>query len=197
MRIGVDVDGCWDNFGDGVHETLIARGQGHLWKSGPTEKPFWDFYRDWSNDDGTPWTFEQFKELVDWGVDHGIIFSGHWREGGIESLKSIFGMGHELIIINDRSWGSDPMNSQKNTIEAFQRAGVEYDELHFTANKTDVSVDMMVEDKWENFCALMNAGIPTYLITRPWNEAYGFHPNRIKSMAEYADIVEQLTLQKI
>lgn len=197
MIVGSDVDGCWDNFGDGVHESLIARGQGHLWKSGPTEKPFWDFYRDWSNPDGTAWTFEQFKELVDWGVDHGIIFSGHWREGGVEALKRIKELGHRLVLITDRSWGTDPKNSERNTIEAFRKAGIEYDELHFTRDKTSVPVDIMVEDKWENFCALMNAGVETYLITRPWNEAYGDHPNRITCMMDYADIVERKTLQKI
>jgi len=189
MRVGFDSDGCIDTFGDGVHEALIARGLGHLWKSGPTKESIWNFYEDWG------WTFAQFKELVDWGVDHGYIFSGHWRDGAIESVGRIARMGHEIIIITDRAWGSDPMNSQRNTIEAFQRAGIEYDELHFTADKTSVPVDTMVEDRIENYDALIHAGTPTWLINRPWNQVGLDARNRIDSIVDYADAIEQLTIQ--
>lgn len=188
MRVGSDVDGCWDNFGEGVHEALRMRGLGHLWKSGPTKKAIWNFFEEWG------WSFAEFKELVDWGVDQGIIFSGHWREGGLEALGRILSMGHELIIITDRSWGSKPENSERNTIEAFARAGIEYDELHFTADKTIVPVDVMVEDRLENYDALVAKGTPTFLINRPWNEVPGGDARRrINSMQDYADIIEEIT----
>lgn len=188
MRVGADSDGCIDTFGDGVHETLIETGQGHLWKSGPTPKSYWNFYEDWG------WSFAQFKELVDYGVDRGIIFSGHWRPGAIEAMGRIVSMGHELIIITDRSWGTDPMNSQRNTIEAFQRAGIEYDELHFTADKTVVDVDVMVEDRLENYDSLILKGTPTFLINRSWNEVEGGDGrNRINDISEYADAIERIT----
>jgi hypothetical protein len=186
-RIGFDCDGVLDTFGDGLHEAMIARGLGHYWKSGPTLKSRWDFFDEWG------WTKEKFKETVDWGVDQGIIFSGHWREGATESVKRVAELGHEIIIITDRSWGTDPMNSQRNTIEAFARAGIEYDELIFSADKTVGNVDMMVEDKWENFQACTDFCIDTYLITRAWNEDRGPHPKRINSVTDYADIVEEKT----
>ena len=195
MRVGADSDGCIDTFGDGVHETLKAWGLGHLWKSGPTKHAIWNFYEEWG------WTFTQFKALVDWGVDHGYVFSGHWREGAIEALGRIAALGHEIIIITDRSWGSDPVNSQRNTIEAFQRAGIEYDELHFTSDKTSVEVDVMVEDRIDNYDALVDAGTPTWLINRPWNKVEGHDMrNRINSMTEYADVIERITkygMQKV
>lgn len=188
MRIGCDSDGCIDTFGDGVNEALVARGLGHLWKSGPTKGAIWNFYEDWG------WTFAQFKELVDWGVDNGYIFSGHWRDGAIEALGRIARMGHEIIIVTDRSWGSTPESSHRATIDAFQRAGIEYDELHFTADKTSVSVDVMVEDRLDNYDALVAAGTPTFLINRPWNKVEGGDArNRIKDMMEYADKVEEIT----
>lgn len=188
LRVGSDLDGCVDNFSDGVLETLKRRGLGHLWKSGPTESPFWNFYEDWG------WDFAQFKELVDWGVDQGYIFSGNWRPGGLDALRRISAMGHDLILITDRSFGSDPMNSQRNTRAGFERAGVGYTELHFTADKTSVPVDIMVEDKLENYDALVLAGVPTYLINRPWNHVEGGDGrNRIDDMQEYADIVENVT----
>jgi hypothetical protein len=189
MRAGFDSDGCIDTFGDGVHEALIARGQGHLWKSGPTPHAIWNFYEEWPG-----WDFPKFKELVDWGVDHGYIFSGHWRPKALESIKRIASLGHEIIIITDRSWGSDPKNSERNTIEAFARAGIEYDELHFTADKTSVPVDVMVEDRIENYDALIKAGTPTWLINRGWNVVDGGDArNRINCVCEYADAVEEMT----
>lgn len=190
LRVGFDSDGCIDCFGDGVHDTLKVKGLGHLWKSGPTPHSIWNFYEEWG------WTFAQFKELVDWGVDHGYIFSGHWRPNAIESVGRVAKMGHQIIIITDRAWGSDPMNSQRNTIEAFQRAGIEYDELHFTPDKTSVHVDTMVEDRLDNYDALVANGTPSWLINRSWNKVEGGDMrNRIDGISQYADAVEAITAQ--
>ena len=190
MRVGFDSDGVLDCFGDGVHNTMKALGYGALWKSGPTEGSFWNFYEDWG------WDFARFKEMVDWGVDNGFIFTGHWRPGAIDAVKRINDLGHDVIIITDRSFGSDPMNSQKNTIKAFKEAGIEYSELHFTPDKTSVPVDVMVEDKLENYDALVKAGTPTWLINRSWNKVAGGDARmRIESVTDYVDIVEALSRQ--
>jgi hypothetical protein len=190
MRVGFDSDGVLDTFSEGVREALEARGQGHLWKSGPTPIPFWNWFEDWG------WTFAEFKELVDWGVDHGYVFSGHWRPNAVESVRRVAELGHEIIIITDRAFGSDPRNSQRNTIEAFARGGIEYDELHFTPDKTSVPVDVMVEDKLENYDALVAAGTPTYLINRAWNFIEGGDArNRINDVSEYADAIAAITAQ--
>jgi hypothetical protein len=187
-RIGFDSDGCIDCFSDGVHEAMVARGEGHLWKSGPTEEPFWNYYEDWG------WTYEQFKELVDWGVDNGYVFSGHFREHAVESVARIAKMGHEIIIATDRFFGSDPTNSHTATIEAYARAGIEYDELHFTKDKVAVDCDAFVEDRLENYDALVAAGVPTWLINRPWNKVEGGDDrNRINCICEYADAIEYAT----
>lgn len=186
LRVGFDSDGCLDNFGEGVRETLVAKGLGHLWKSGPTEKPFWNFYEDWG------WTFPEFKELVDWGVDQGIIFTGHWRDGAIDAVQRVKALGHEVIIVTDRAFGSDPLNSQKNTIEAYKNAGIEYDELHFSKDKCCVQTDMFVEDRLDNYDALEAAGVDVYLINRPWNDDDD-NRKRIRDVSIYASIVELKT----
>lgn len=187
-RIGFDSDGVLDNFGEGVHDTLVARDLGHLWKSGPTKKPFWNFYEDWG------WNFVQFKELVDWGVDNGYIFTGHWREGAIDAVRRVAELGHQIIIITDRGFGTHPSNSERNTIEAFANAGIEYDELIFSADKTVGNVDVMVEDKLENYDALVAHGVKTFLINRPWNLIEGGDArNRINNVTEYADAIERIT----
>lgn len=196
LTVAFDSDGVIDTFGDGVYETMVARGIGHLWKSGPTPHAIWNFYEEWKNEDGTPWTFEQFKELVDWGVDHGYVFSGHFREGAVEAVGRIHKMGHRVIIITDRAWGSDPRNSQRNTIEAYARAGIEYDELHFSADKTCVWSDIMVEDRIENYDRVVANGTLCYLINRPWNQVEGGDMrNRIDNITEFADEVERITKQ--
>src|SRR5690606_33248051 len=103
-------------------------------------------------------------------------------------------MGHEIIIITDRAWGTDPMNSQRNTIEAFARAGIEYDELIFSADKTVGNVDMMVEDRLSNYDDLINTGVDAYLINRGWNKVEGGDARkRINSVVDFADIVEEVT----
>src|SRR6478735_6497003 len=188
MRVGLDSDGVLDNFGNGVKAALEARGQGHVWKSGPTPQSYWDFFKDWG------WEYSEFKELCDWGVDNGYIFTGHWRRNAVESVARIKQLGHEVIIITDRSFGSDPMNSQRNTLAAFEKAGIKYDEIHFTADKTSVPVDMMVEDKLQNYDALVAAGAPTWLINRAWNLIPGGDGrNRINDVSDYADAVEAAT----
>lgn len=190
MIVGLDSDGCIDNFGEGVRETLVARGLGHLWKSGKTETSFWNFYEDWG------WSFNQFKELVDWGVDNGYVFTGHWRPHALESMNRIAATGAEVVIITDRAFGSDPQNSQRNTIEAFARAGIYYDQLVFSRDKTCVPVDMMVEDKLENYDNLVACSTPTWLINRPWNQVPGGDArNRINCICEYADAVEAAVKQ--
>lgn len=195
MRVGFDSDGVIDTFGDGVYDALVARGQQHLWKSGPTKKSIWNFYEEWQNDDGTPWSFAQFKELVDWGVDEGYVFAGHWRIGAIDAVNRVKELGHEVIIVTDRAWGSDPLNSQRNTIEAYAKAGIEYDEIHFTPDKTSVPVDTMVEDRIENYDPLIAAGTPTWLINRPWNEVEGGDArNRICCVTCYAEAIEYHTV---
>lgn len=188
MRVGFDSDGVLDNFGEGVKAALEAKGLGHLWKSGPTKGSFWNFFEDWG------WDYSQFKELVDWGVDNGYIFTGHWREGAQDAVRRVAELGHEIVIITDRKFGSTPANSEKNTIAAFQAAGIEYDELWFSADKTCAPTHMFVEDKLENYDALVAAGTHTFLINRPWNQVpEGDARMRIDNVSQYADFVEQYT----
>lgn len=179
MIVGFDSDGVLDNFGEGVKSALEARGQGDVWKSGPTKKPFWNFYEDWG------WDFEQFKDLVDWGVDNGYIFTGHWRPGAVETVRAVKRMGHQVVIITDRSWGTDPMNSQRNTIAAFEKAGIPYDKLLFSRDKTIEKTHIFVEDKIENYDAITAAGTECWLINRSWNEVGRDNRNRIQDVTQF------------
>lgn len=45
-------------------------------------------------------------------------------------------------------------------------------------------IDIFVDDKYENFLELNNAGINTYLFDAPWNQRYNVGYKRIKSLKE-------------
>lgn len=168
------------NFGQCVKDYLEATGQDHLWKSGPNPKPFWDFYKDWK------WTTPQFLDFCNEAADAGYLFRGNVRPNAVEAVRQVKEMGHEIIVITDRSFGTTPEVSHRATIEWWEEYGFpEYDEIHFSPDKTIVPTDVFVEDKYQNWEALMNVGTPCFLITRPWNDEYDVDGWRISDVKEY------------
>lgn len=187
-RVGFDLDGVLYNFGDSVKRYLDHIGQGHIWKSGPTKGVFWDFYKDWG------WTSQQFVQLCNDGADAGFIFTGPIRDHAVEAVERVARLGHEIIIITDRQFGTTPKVSHDNTTEWLAQHGIEYDELIFSADKTCVPTDFFVEDKLENYDALVAAGTNTFLINRAWNVVEGGDARmRIDSVLDYATFVEEYT----
>lgn len=190
MRVGVDLDGVLYNFGDSVKRYLEATGRGDVWKSGATPKPFWNFYEDWG------WTLDEFKTLCNEGADAGYIFCGPTRPNARTSIEWIKSLGHKVVIITDRAFGTTPEVSQKNTRDWLAHHRIPYDELHFSADKTVVATDMFVEDKVENFVALEAAGTDTYLITRSWNEHFETD-KRINDIIDFAFKVRNASRVKV
>lgn len=180
MRVGVDSDGVLYNFGDSIYRYLKSIGQENLWKSGPNVKSYWNFFEDWG------WTYQQFKKMCDDGVDAGYIFRGPLRDNAKEALDEIREMGHEVIIITDRTYGSTPEKSQVATILCFDENNLNYDELHFNRDKLCVPTDIFVEDRLENYDALEAGGVLVYLINRAWNEVPGGdNRRRINDISEF------------
>jgi hypothetical protein len=66
--------------------------------------------------------------------------------------------------------------------------GIPVTSLTFSRDKTVVPVDAFIEDRPENFQDLLDAGVDSYLVDRPWNQDFDFDPaRRVKSVAEYID----------
>jgi len=185
MIVGSDLDGVGHVFGDSVHNHLIHTGRGHLWKSGSTPHPYWDWYRDWG------WTSQQFVEFCHEAADCGCLFNGPTRPGWVEGMDRLAEAGHYIVIITDRPFGSTPSVSEKITVEWLDEHKVYYDELIFSADKACRWTDFYIDDKIENYDALIDAGTKAFLLNRPWNVVDGGDArNRIDSMEEYVEAVE-------
>lgn len=186
MRIGWDLDGVYHVFSAGVHDHLYCEGLEHLWKSGETEDPYWNWYADWH------WTDQQFVEFCNRAADHGCLFTGHVRDGFIDAFQEVRKMGHYNVIITDRSFGTTPSVSEQLTVKDLAANGIEYDELIFNRDKTVVFTDMFVEDKIANYDALVKAGTNAFLINRAWNQEDD-NRQRIDHLSEYVEAVRKAT----
>lgn len=188
LRVGLDLDGCLYDFGNSVRRYLDSVGREYGFKDGADEPHHWDFYEYWGMDR------EEFTQICHDGVDAGFIFSGPARPHAAGTAHSIKGMGHEIIIITDRQFGSTPRASHEATANWLAKHNIEYDELWFSADKTIAHTDMFVEDKISNYDALDAAGVEVYLINRPWNLEKD-NRRRIDDIADYGDIVLSHTIQ--
>ena len=193
MIVGLDLDGVLYNFGDSVKRFLEETDRGHLWKSGPTPTPFWDFYKDWG------WTNDQFVEMCNEGVDAGVIFHGRPRPHAVDAVWKIKNDGHALVVITDRQFGTTPKASHDATIEWWNYCGFpSYDKIVFSADKTVVKTDIFVEDKLSNYDAITKAGTECWLINRAWNIVDdGDSRNRINGIEEFPEKVRTCLITNI
>lgn len=188
MRVGFDLDGVLYDFGNSVRRYLDSIGRPYGFKDDAPEPHNWDFYEYWGMD------LAEFKQVCNDGVDAGFIFSGPARPNASEAVNRVADLGHEIIIITDRFFGSDPTNSHRATEWWLAEHGIPFHELHYTADKNYVPTDTFVEDKLQNYDALKDNGVNAYLISRPWNEIPGGDArNRIKDVIDYADAIELAT----
>lgn len=197
MRVGFDLDGCLYDFGNSVRRYLDSIGRPYGFKDDAPEPHDWNFFEYWGMDGA------EFKEICNAGVDAGFIFSGPARLNAAEAVNRVADLGHEIIIITDRFFGT-PINLCGDIVNPSHLAtdvwlaenGIPYHELHFTADKLYVPTDTFVEDKLENYDALVAGGVNAYLIDRPWNQvAGGDARNRIKDVIDYADAIEIASTQ--
>lgn len=136
---------------------------------------------------------DEFKQICNDGADAGFIFSGPARPNAAWSIQAIKQAGHEVIIITDRQFGYSPAVSHNATLNWLAEHDIPYDDIYFSADKTCVKTDIFIEDKLQNYDALVEVGTPCVLINRPWNleDDYRF---RVNDISEYPAIVELASL---
>jgi len=197
LRVGFDLDGCLYDFGNSVRLYLDSLGREYGWKDGADEPHCWDFNEYWKM------SRAEFAQVCHDGVDAGYIFSGDARPNAAEAVNRVADMGHKIIIITDRFFGTDIYNgegfvnpSHIATEQWLAEHGIPYHELHFSANKLIVPTDTFIEDKLENYDTLTEGGVKSYLINRPWNQVPGGDArNRISDIIDYANEIELITAQ--
>lgn len=189
LRVGWDNDGVLHNFRGGLCDYLDSFK--HEWKHDRNDTDTsWNFFEKWGM------KFPDFKKVCDDGVDAGFVFNNNLRPNAVVSVNVVKFMGHHNVMITDRQFGSTPEASQRRTFDWIAENHLMIDEVHFSADKTSVPTDIFVEDKWENFVALMDHGTPCYLINRPWNEFGGPHENRIRDVGDYPAKVAAMTVAR-
>lgn len=180
MRVGFDLDGVLFDFGKSVREYMDSIGLKHGWENDALHPQTWNFFEHWGM------TTKDFVQLCHDGVDAGYIFRNNVRNGAVEAVEMVKDMGHEIIVITDRQFGSTPEKSHQATYDWWEDFKFPaYDELHFSSDKTSVYTDIFVEDKLENYDAVTAAGTECYLINRPWNFVEGCERHRLNGILEY------------
>jgi hypothetical protein len=175
MHVGYDYDGVISSFHAGVDKYLRLNGYEGL-KASTTQ---WDFWKDWG------WSNSKFHKFWVDGVRDGIIFATAPFPGAVDAINSVYDAGHKVHIITHRGWKKYPGLAEDLTAACLERDGIRYHSLTFTADKTDVWTDMMVDDKPENYYDLIKAGTDAYLLTRDWNKHIE-GAKRVRSVGEFS-----------
>lgn len=185
LRVGWDFDGVAIIFDESFHK--VMRALNHPATKHPEfGKPaqVWDFFKTYDVQGS------EFVEICHKGADMGLLFDEPVLPGVLQAMLTVKGMGHLNIGVTDRPFGTDNgMASQRITRAWAKREGLPLDEIHFTAQKDTVALDLMIDDKLENYDMLDAAGVEVYLLNRPWNRVENDTRRRVDSVTQYARIV--------
>lgn len=182
LRIGVDLDGVVYDFIDSLRQFIVLMGLDGYWKPAPAMT--WEFYKDWGM------SREEFLHACNDAVEIGWMFwQGDTLDNAEGELQRLADAGHTLHILTDRSFGWTPGISKMATCDWLENQAIPYHSITFTADKTCVPTDYMIDDKLENYDALDAAGCQVYLRNRPWNQVEGDNRRRVDSLSEFVDIV--------
>lgn len=189
LRVGQDLDGV--NFWFDRSYVAGCIELGLLPADTPPHKAGrWDFFLDLEH------TVEEFVANCHQLADAGLLWHGQTIPGARTAWEAILDAGHEIHVVTDRSFGSHPVASQVGTRAFLRTNGLRYHSLTFTADKTSVPTDVMLEDKLENYDALDATACRPYLINRPWNQVPGDDRRRVDTHDEFVAEVLRLGLRE-
>lgn len=182
LRIGVDLDGVCYDFDGSLAQFLTEHRNMDRSLLPPSTR--WEFYLDWGL------SLDEFLDACHEGVKADVVFTyGNAFPGTRSALERITARGHTLHVVTDRNFGG-PGVSEAATARWVANELPKIKSLTFSADKTVANVDMMIDDKLQNYDALEAVGVDVYLFDRPWNQVPGDdHRKRVRSMHEFADRV--------
>ena len=181
--LGIDNDGVLHSFGGSFKYFVISENiRTEAECSAPIED--YHFYRKWGISD------DEFPQICHDGVNAGIIFMhGEPFPGARSCMRQLKASGHRLHIITDRAFGEENF-SEDLTRQWLDLYDIPYDTLTFSADKTCVRTDFMLDDKIENYDDLEAVGCTPYLYDRPWNQDTDCKRRRVFSFRQFVDVVE-------
>lgn len=181
MRVGIDLDGVCYDFAASVREYLCQHARSHT-PDACGDATRWEFYEDWGL------TLAEFLDVCHAGAGAGVIFThGDPYPNVAEAFQRIRAAGHTIHVVTDRGFG-EAGASEAATRAWLDRHGLRFDSLTFSADKTVVRLDVMVDDKPANYDALEAAGVDVYLLTRPWNKHHRAR-RRVLDLLHYAEVI--------
>jgi len=160
-KLGIDVDGVLANTVPSVLERMEK-------KYGP---------HDDTKEDVTEWGHRVSIDGEDIPLGPEIV-EGHRIErhlksiepkrGAKDGLRTLRGMGYEIIIVTNRPSSEDTVEWTKSWLD---ENGLPYDEFRSTADtsKTVVGVDVLIDDHDRNVVEFLEDGRPAVLFDQPWN----------------------------
>lgn len=180
-RVGFDVDG--------VLYPLVDVFRTHAHRSGvidddcPARYPShqWHFWRDWNL------TWETFVDVYADGVQHGnLLDAAAPYTGAANAVRSVAASNCDIIIVTARTLADTTGLAVDATRTWLTRWNIPYTELHVTERKTDVELDVMIEDSGAGAAALRAAGVDCWLLDQPWNRTA---PGpRVSTLDDYAAV---------
>lgn len=181
MRLGIDLDGCVYDFTEALKRTAIKHGVGGLHEGSDFPAPTgWYFYEKWGL------TRDEYALLLEnYGED--LYSQDLWpMEGSDLGMRLALERGHEIHLVTHR--GEKSLGARFGTLRWLADFRVANTSVTFTRDKTIVPVDAFVDDKPENFQDLLDFGVDSYLLDRPWNRHYDCDPNRrVSSVVDFLD----------
>lgn len=187
LDVGQDLDGVQVWFDRSYYFGCVKLGMidpaEHPWHPGQR----WDFYEDLGH------SAADFIANCNQLADLGILWDGDPIPGTETMWDAILDAGHRIHVKTDRPFGTHPIASEVGTRMWLRRHNRHYHSITFSADKTTgPRVDIMLEDKVENYDALDAAGQNPYLINRLWNAPYDDGRRRVTNYDQFLARVLQL-----
>lgn len=188
LRIGLDVDDVMFPWYDRAHNLVAREYQG----TGGFQKPStWHPYKEYGISRG------EWEGILRRGVVTGELHQGNPLGDTVAVVsrlrryiaEGVLPKASKIVVVTARGEtmgmpGWMRRAAQEQTHEWLRRWGIHADEVHFTAQKTDVDLDYMVDDNEGNVRLLSNAGVRAYLYSQPWNQDFSW-PLRVVALRDY------------